>query len=245
MIIIPDIHGRTFWKDAIKGREDEEIIFLGDYLDPYDTEKEWKYEEIEQNFREIIEIKKQHPQNVTLLLGNHDGHYAFGLERGSRYDFIHAKNNGKIFKENSSLFQMAYEKNINDKRFIFSHAGITKNWLENHRLLLNGWTDENIVDWVNELYLSYNPQFFSALEDISHWRYGYDYYGSMVWADIREFFEKDVRMFGDYQIFGHTQLKDCLITDKFADLDCRRAFELKSDGKIYELNGELKTYIKI
>ena len=27
MIIIPDIHGRSFWKDAVKGHENEKIIF--------------------------------------------------------------------------------------------------------------------------------------------------------------------------------------------------------------------------
>ena len=38
MIIIPDIHGRTFWKQAIQGKETEDIVFLGDYLDPYSDE---------------------------------------------------------------------------------------------------------------------------------------------------------------------------------------------------------------
>ena len=39
MIICADIHGRTFWKDAIaKKRENEKIIFLGDYLEPYPQE---------------------------------------------------------------------------------------------------------------------------------------------------------------------------------------------------------------
>ena len=38
ILIIPDIHGRTFWKECIKCREYDEIIFLGDYLDPYSFE---------------------------------------------------------------------------------------------------------------------------------------------------------------------------------------------------------------
>ena len=38
MIIIPDIHGHTFWKDAVaKRREGEMVIFLGDYLDPHNS----------------------------------------------------------------------------------------------------------------------------------------------------------------------------------------------------------------
>ena len=36
ILIIPDVHGRTFWHYA-KDHVDEydKIIFLGDYLDPY------------------------------------------------------------------------------------------------------------------------------------------------------------------------------------------------------------------
>ena len=39
-LIIPDVHGRTFWKYAIQQYPiekypDIKIIFLGDYLDPY------------------------------------------------------------------------------------------------------------------------------------------------------------------------------------------------------------------
>ena len=40
MIIIPDTHCRTFWKDAVRKKgETEKVIFLGDYLEPY-TEQE-------------------------------------------------------------------------------------------------------------------------------------------------------------------------------------------------------------
>lgn len=30
LIIVPDVHGRTFWQDVFKF--DAEIVFLGDYL---------------------------------------------------------------------------------------------------------------------------------------------------------------------------------------------------------------------
>lgn len=36
--IIPDVHGRNFWKNITSNEEIakyEKIIFLGDYLDPY------------------------------------------------------------------------------------------------------------------------------------------------------------------------------------------------------------------
>ena len=34
-IVIPDVHGRDFWRSAVRGREKEKIIFLGDYVHPY------------------------------------------------------------------------------------------------------------------------------------------------------------------------------------------------------------------
>ena len=34
-IVIGDVHGRKFWKDAIGYENEVPVIFLGDYLDPY------------------------------------------------------------------------------------------------------------------------------------------------------------------------------------------------------------------
>ena len=35
LVIILDVHGRSFWRDAVDARPDNEFIFLGDFLDPY------------------------------------------------------------------------------------------------------------------------------------------------------------------------------------------------------------------
>ena len=35
ILVIPDVHGRSFWKNAVAQNTDIPIIFLGDYLDPY------------------------------------------------------------------------------------------------------------------------------------------------------------------------------------------------------------------
>lgn len=56
----------------------------------------------------------------------------------------------------------------------------------------------------------------------------------MIWSDIREI-DDNLDKKEVYQIFGHTQLKDNpVITDFFADLDCRKAFKL-INNKIEEL----------
>ena len=38
ILIIPDVHGRTFWESALKSGDYEKIVFLGDYTDPYEME---------------------------------------------------------------------------------------------------------------------------------------------------------------------------------------------------------------
>ena len=38
IIIIPDVHGRKFWREAVEKYPDADTIFLGDYLDPYPAE---------------------------------------------------------------------------------------------------------------------------------------------------------------------------------------------------------------
>ena len=59
-IIIPDVHGRPFWRTAVKGQEGEKIIFLGDYVDPYDWEGILPGEAFKE-LKDIIEFKKEHP----------------------------------------------------------------------------------------------------------------------------------------------------------------------------------------
>lgn len=72
ILIVPDVHGRTFWKPALD--YPGQIIFLGDYLDPYPSEG-ITADEACRNFLEIVNFKEKNPDRVTLLLGNHELHY--------------------------------------------------------------------------------------------------------------------------------------------------------------------------
>lgn len=241
IVLIPDIHGRTFWKDAVKGRENNPIIFCGDYMDPYDDEC-IGYNKAKENFKEIIEFANSR-YNVTLLLGNHDCHYLCEIEHSSRYDFFHVPEIRKVFKSYKGTFKIATERTIDGKRFIFSHAGLSRTQFNNHELLFRGidWDKINVVDWVNNAWEVKDGHFISILDDISFRRGGFDNLGSVIWADILDHYVdgKGKNLFGDYQIFGHTQLvKDPIIFDKFACVDCRRAFILNDKGKICELDGK-------
>ena len=70
-LVLPDIHGRTFWKEPSKRvKEYDKVIFLGDYFDPYPFEGN-SVEEAIVNFKEIIGFEKENREKVVLLLGNH------------------------------------------------------------------------------------------------------------------------------------------------------------------------------
>ena len=131
--IIPDVHGRDNWKEQLHSfnPEVDSVIFLGDYFDPYDFENISVADAIE-NFKKILEFKKNNFNKVILLLGNHDMPYVFN----EYYDLSnwHCRHSKKyhneihnLFNHNISFFKIAHvEDNI-----LFTHAGVESGWLEN------------------------------------------------------------------------------------------------------------------
>ena len=73
ILILPDIHGRKFYCKALCEAVDKgaEVICLGDYLDPYPGD-ELHEKGVFAPLKELVEVKKQHPGHVHLLIGNHD-----------------------------------------------------------------------------------------------------------------------------------------------------------------------------
>ena len=248
-LIIPDIHGRQFWKDAVSQYEDkvEKIIFLGDYLDPYDYEGITRKDAI-RNFEEIIDYKINNKDKVVLLLGNHDLHYwSKEFHTRSRYDSSNAYHIIEDFKTHRSLFELAHEETIGDKKYLFSHAGLMNSWVERNKKVIDEITPDRLTR------LLYSADGVRALTDVSNYRswFGEDS-GSIVWSDVREKIDLDdsieyniipnadsIVEGYDYQIFGHTQQnKDPMITDKWACLDCRKAFILDEDGVLTQVTDE-------
>ena len=87
LLLISDVHGRSFWKDAIEKHFDEcnKVIFLGDYLDAYPDEEITRKQERD-NFAEILKLKENNKDKVILLLGNHCYHYIHrDFARSSRF----------------------------------------------------------------------------------------------------------------------------------------------------------------
>lgn len=247
LLIIPDIHARPFWKEAIEKHEQEcdKIIFLGDYTDPYQNEGFTRKQAI-RTLEEVIEYKLNNRDKVVLLLGNHCMHYLInGFTRSTRYDSSNAYKIRELYCQHRSQFSLAYEETINNKKYLFTHAGVMKSWYERNKNVIGDLTSDNLNKLID------TPNGISALKDISKYRTWFgEESGSILWSDIREKIDLDgsieynilpnedsIINEYDYQIFGHTLMKKQkpIITDKWACLDCKKAFILDEEEKITEV----------
>lgn len=233
LIIVPDVHGRSFWEDVFK--YDTEIVFLGDYLDPYLYENIFPWDALD-NFTHILTFAKKNP-NVHLLLGNHDLTYAIGPRIcRSRMDRANYDEIRKLFLDHKELFSMAYDCTINGKTFFISHAGITPGWYEQHSDLFDrSFSDTLCANYINQLYRE--GLLNKILGDVSFYRGGSTDSGSIVWADIHEHAEDQWGPKTDtIQIVGHTQLAASPLmvnrNNLVYDVDIRQCVYLDSDGDL-------------
>ena len=240
MIIIPDIHGRDFWDipAVMNYRGKEHIIFLGDYLDPYPDEGINTAQAFD-NLLDIVGLKKQYPESVTLLLGNHDLHYLDGRLEGSRYDFLHGLRNRQFFTGNATLFQITCEAMLGGKKFLFTHAGLLRGWMEKNGKFFGNPAPEAVPVLLNDMWADpvRRKTLLATLADIPYSRWGNAEYGSPVWSDVEDIDDSVEEIEGVYQIFGHSQQeKDPVIGEHFACLDCRRPFRLDDAGVLHDIS---------
>ena len=222
-LIIPDVHGRAFWREAVAKKSYERIVFLGDYLDPYPHEGITQRHAYE-GLLDIIDLKLQQPERVVLLLGNHDLHYysaAYGrIAKGSRYNANYAWKYKKCFVQHRNLFQLAYEEEHNGIRYLFTHAGITQGWYEQHKNIIGELNAPNLNHLLDSL------QGIETLTKISFFRGGDSMWGSCIWTDIAEI-AVSIPFDNIYQVFGHSQSEKPYISPDWACLDCRMSFILQ------------------
>ena len=233
IVIIPDVHGRTFWKKAWDLIDSvDKVVFLGDYLDPYPREN-ISNETALTNFAEILVMKGKYPDKVILLIGNHDLHYLPQYKEwyGDRRDNENFDQISKLFT--FDLFQISYKLD----QYLFTHAGVLQGWLDT----INGKkkirttvkiTGEKQYD-INNLndILIDNPDYLTM---IAEERGGRDIYGSCVWADVHEhlYVNWEPPIPNIYQIFGHTMtypsIKEAYIGPNFAMLDSQNCWLLEN-----------------
>ena len=263
ILVCGDIHGRKFWKKPCENIDNyDKLVFLGDYLDPYNFEF-ISVEEAIENFKEIIELKRNNMDKVILLIGNHDCPYAFkDYFNLSSYHCRHSKlfHNviSKLFTENKDLFQIAYvyptqSLSINDE-ILFTHAGVESNWLD--KVVKCDETDiHKIAETLNTL--TETKTGLIKLFCITPERGGRDKYGSCIWCDVHDMYwdnelkrnpEVTIKPIQNIkQIFGHTlqayynENRKIVYGDAWEFDNCK----MLDTTNAYELNAETFTITKI
>ncbi len=201
IVICGDIHGRSIWKLIVeKEYESDRIIFIGDYFDSKDG-----IDSIDQvkNFNEIINFKKEFPNKVVLLFGNHDFHYLPGIdETYTGHQIFAAHEIGQLLSDciSERLLQMIY---CHDK-FLFSHAGITKTWCENNIWINENIFPEHLCEAINDLFY-FKPNKFKFTVGKNCSVYGDDITQSPIWVRPKSLLEDGLANY--IQVVGHT-MKD-------------------------------------
>lgn len=208
IIVIGDIHGRNLWKNIISKEVDvNKIIFIGDYFDSRD---DISVQQQVDNFKEILEFKKNNMDKVILLLGNHDFHYLKDArENYSGFNQYHFIDINELIEPSvrSGLVTVCYTHD----NYVFTHAGITKTWCNDNDIDIN-----NLSDSINQA-LFENPNAFRFNMGDNFSRTGDDVTQSPIWVRIPSLF-KD-KLDGKTFVIGHTTLMELTITDDIIGID--------------------------
>lgn len=253
-IVVPDTHGRDFYINDMNTfikSSDSNMVFLGDYLDPYPDEGVTPEMAIDR-FHKIIEMKKNHPDRVTLLLGNHDVHYFNGANRGVRMIYTHYDEIHHMFVDNMDLFSFVKFTRVGRNNIIFSHAGFSFSWIDNYSDKLGICDSEHFdiektkeyfnykfisgIDWDN-LYKTdedWRRRFF----DVGSSRGGWGNHPSFIWADVTDHLFENTRVDNCIQIFGHTRCNvgQYVKFDNCYMLDCQQVFYVTENGAVLDHN---------
>lgn len=256
--IIPDVHGRLFYEEPLNqalAEPDSEIIFLGDYVDPYPDENITPYRAL-CRLKDIVYLKKACPNKITLLIGNHDLHYFDGSKRGCRMDYNHYVDIREVFEKNMDLFDYVKFITINGKNFIFSHAGFGFPWICEYADKFglcdgNTWEDfsEQAVgdsltfdflhsfDWND---MAKDKDWIKRYGDMGYSRGGWCSHPSFLWADLSDHIFDYVKVKGCEQIFAHT-MQPTGNPVRFGNcycLDCQTVFVIGDDGVVRTMDGD-------
>lgn len=247
ILFVGDIHTKygiiERIENIIKTNDDiEKIIFTGDYVDDWNA--------IEDDNLEILEIifnlKKNYPDKINLLVGNHEFSY-LGYPCSGHINSIKTE---KLLQDNLDLLDVIYKSD----NFIVSHAGFTNLWVDSCKYVCGYKDFDELIDIINNSFHSKQRNIINFLSVASKTSSGDFITASPLWARPKDHINSMIELPKD-QIVGHTpiqnDIKDSMIeilnsTNKIIYID---TFSTYRDGitpvgkqQILIFDNENKTY---
>lgn len=193
ILVLGDIHGRLVWMDIVEKENPDKIIFLGDYVSTHD---DISAEQQLANLEDILNYKKSNPERVILLRGNHDTqHLGYYWAECSGFDrkvgsFMGSSDFRSKFLDATKWIHI---EEIGDEKYIFAHAGISKEWLNYSNIKF-----EEINSLAPDVRFGFIP-------DTPYDSYGTSKTQSCVW--IRPATLVEYAIDGYNQVVGHTPIE--------------------------------------
>ncbi|HOY97424.1 MAG TPA: metallophosphoesterase [Catalimonadaceae bacterium] len=195
IIALGDTHGRPTWKQILAKETYDRVIFIGDY---FDAKEDISPADQKQNFREILDMKRENPDKVVLLFGNHDYHYLPKCKSVcAGYQFLHRIDYMNLLEEalDQDWLQICF---VHDT-FLFVHAGVTRTWARN-----NGIDITQPMESINSLFRK-SQDAFRFTPGVMEDSYGDEICQSPIWVRPDSLMADPIPNFS--QVVGHTQIK--------------------------------------
>jgi hypothetical protein len=222
--VIPDVHGFHHWEIIIPIKDQfDKIVFLGDFVDSWTN----KWPDQIENVYKIFKFKRDNPNKVDLLLGNHSTSYILN-EHCSGYQPEHDIDINEAYRINKNLYEIVA---IYDK-WIFSHAGVSRKWMSAAGI--------KSPQEINQLFKE-RPNFFRW---VGPDRYGRNDNEGPLW--IRENL-RDCNIKYYNQVVGHTELPSHSWPSTFigTDKEILLYVDTKEHDKILILDTENDSYSQL
>lgn len=191
IIVIGDIHGRTSWRNIVANEQFDKCIFVGDYFDSYE---DINIEAQAHNFENIMKCARCDSRFIPLI-GNHEYHYFYAVEeKYSRYQYLNSKVIGEFILKYIEYLKISFQYD----KFLITHAGVTKSWINNTPFRTNGNEYDLNKDGIlkNLEYFKYYRNDMSGCGNSIH--------QGPLWIRPQALISDGVD--GVIQIVGHTQL---------------------------------------
>lgn len=202
VLFVGDIHNKLYMLDDVENLDKkykfDRIIFMGDYIDDWDTDNHDSLKTLDK----IFNLKRNNNEKYTLLLGNHELSYlgypcsghCFVLE-----DLVKQK-----LLENYDLLDLCTEVKLDDKNYVCTHSGLNISYI---KVAL----EEVDKDWRKALDIIKQKKLFEYLNNCSSQRGGRYPFSSCLWTDRQEhllyldnnYVYEDTKC----QIMGHSPVK--------------------------------------